>query len=104
LPKVSFRNSRSRSPCTIRLKPSATAPISSLVTTGQRVSRLPRSTFCMAPCRPCSGAATLLATKVESPIAVNVPTATMKTMNSSMFSTMPDAAAGVAPSNAAARV
>src|SRR5215470_18581453 len=41
LPNVSFRNSRSRRPPTIRLKPSATAPISSLVTTGQRVSRSP---------------------------------------------------------------
>ena len=48
LPKVSFTISRSRRPCSMRLKPSATAPISSVLTTGAWPSRWPRSTSAIA--------------------------------------------------------
>ncbi len=67
LPKVSFTISRSRSPCSMRLKPSATAPISSVLTTGARPSSRPRSTSAIAASTCRSGAATLLAAKIDEP-------------------------------------
>ena len=60
----------------MRLKPSATAPISSVLTTGQWPSRWPRSTRAMAASTSFSGLATLLAAKRARPTATTTPTPT----------------------------
>ena len=72
----------------MRLKPSATAPISSVLTTGARPSRRPRSTSAIAASTSLSGAATLLAASTESPTAAATPTPSRKRMVSWSPSTM----------------
>ncbi len=104
LPKVSFTISRSRRPCSMRLKPSATAPISSVLTTGARPSSRPCSTSAIAASTYRSGPATLLAAKIESPMAAAIPTPTRKMMVTRRLATISAAVAASAPCSPRARV
>ena len=104
LPKVSLTRSRSRRPWSMRLKPSATAPISSVLTTGACPSSRPRSTSAIAVSTPLSGAATLLAAKRARPMAASTPTARRNAMDSCRSATIPAAVAGSAPTRSSARV
>ena len=81
----------------MRLKPSATAPISSVLTTGARPSSRPCSTSAIAASTSRSGPATLLAAKIESPMAAAIPTPTRKTMVTRRVATISSAVAASAP-------
>ena len=104
LPNVSFTISRSRSPCSMRLKPSATAPISSVLTTVARPSSRPCSTSAIAASTSRSGAATLLAAKIESPMAASDPHADQEHMVTRRPSMTLSAVAASAPSSPRARM
>ena len=103
-PNVSLIRSRSRRPWSIRLKPSVTEPISSLVTTGQRRSRSPRATSPMARSSSRSGTDTLRATRSDRPAAARTPTPVMKSTTITIDSTIAAAATRSARMSACALV
>jgi len=85
------------------LKPSATAPISSVLTTGARPSRRPCSTSAIAASTSFKGPATLLAAKRARPTATTTPTPTKNRTVERSPDTIPRAVAGSASSKSSPR-